>query len=79
MVKLIVFNMDAFLQVVNQCNGSVYLLKKDGRRENINKDYDTQEYLRRKHQVNQDYSRLSLEIPDSKDYISIVSYNMGNL
>ena len=42
MMKLRILNMKEFLKTVNGCEGPVYLVDSDGRRENVNKEYGTQ-------------------------------------
>lgn len=67
-----------FLQKVNECNGLVNLLHPDGRKENINKQYGIQEELLQKYRENKNSLRLSLDLPNFKDYMSIVSYYAGD-
>ena len=47
MMKLRILNMKEFLKTVNGCEGPVYLVDSDGRRENVNKEYGTQSDCRR--------------------------------
>jgi len=78
MIKLNILNMKNFLQTVNECSGIVNLLYPDGRKENINKQYEVQNQLLQKYKENKNYLPLSLDIPTPKDYISIVSYYAGD-
>lgn len=79
MVTLNIWNMKNFLQKVNMCSSEVNLLYPDGRKENINKQYGLQNRLLQQHRENNNHLQLSLDIPDSKDYISVVSYYVGNI
>lgn len=78
MIKLNILNMKGFLQMVNACGGVVNLLQPDGSKENINKQYGIQNELLQRYRENKNFLRLSLDIPTTKDYFSIVSYYTGN-
>ena len=78
MVMLNIWNMKNFLQKVNMCSGAVNLLYPDGRKEDMNKQYGLQNQLLQKHRENKNHLQLSLDIPDSKDYMSVISYYGGN-
>ena len=78
MVKLNIINMTNFLDTVNECNGSVNLLHSDGRKENINKQYDIQKNLLQKYGRNNNYLKLSLDIPNRNDYLRIVYFTIGD-
>lgn len=78
MVKLNILNMENFLQAVNSCRGRVDLLYPDGKRENINGQYEIQKELLKSHRKNGDFQRLTLEIPDVKDYMNMITYYAGN-
>ena len=60
------------------CSGAVNLLYPDGRKEDMNKQYGLQNQLLQKHRENKNHLQLSLDIPDSKDYMSVISYYVGN-
>lgn len=78
MIKLnILKNMEGFLQTVNECCGAVNLLHPDGRKEDINKQYGIQEELLQKYMENESSLCLALDIPTSKDYMSIVTFSVG--
>lgn len=79
MVKLNILNMENFLQMVNACSGAVNLLHSDGRKENMNHQYGLQRELRKRFEENGDFLRLSLDIPGARDYMSIISYYVGNI
>ena len=70
--------MKEFFRTVNMCGGAVNLLSPDGRKENINKQYGVQKELLQKYSENNNFLQLSLEIPDPKDYMSIVFYYAGD-
>ena len=78
MLMLNIWNMKNFLQKVNMCSGAVNLLYPDGRKEDMNKQYGLQNQLLQKHRENKNHLQLSLDIPDSKDYMSVISYYVGN-
>lgn len=78
MIKLNILNMKNFLQTVNACNSAVNLLYPDGRKENICRQYNLQNELLQQYRENKNCLQLSLEIPNPKDYISIVSYYAGD-
>lgn len=79
MVKLNILNMENFLQMVNACSGAVNLLHSDGRRENMNRQYGLQRELLKRFEENGDFLRLSLDIPEARDYMNIISYYVGNI
>lgn len=78
MIILNIWNLEAFLQKVNMCDGAVHLLHGDGRKENIKRCTKAQNELREKHRENKNYLRLRLDIPNSKDYMKLVCYYVGN-
>lgn len=78
MIKLGIFNMNRFLQTVNNCTGVVNLLYPDGRKENINKRYDLQRMLCQQHREGKKYLRLSLEIPEPGDYLDVIFFSIGD-
>lgn len=78
MIKLNIINMSEFVQVVNGCSGAVKLLNPDGTAENINKQFELQTELRRRHRENKGYLPLKLDIRNPKDYMSIVSFTVGD-
>lgn len=78
MINLNILNMKNFLQTVNACSGMVNLLYPDGRKENINKQHEIQNELLQKYRENKNCLRLTLDIPNPKDYMSIVSYYAGD-
>lgn len=78
MIKVDVFRMERFLEVVNGCAGPVNLLKQDGGKENIHKRRHIQGELLQKHRDNRRHLRLSLEIPNPKDYLCIVNFAIGD-
>lgn len=78
MIKINIFNMENFLQTVNSCGGAVNLIHPDGRGENINKQYDIQERLRKEHAQNKQYLPLILDIRNTKDYMNIVFFSIGD-
>lgn len=79
MIKLnILRNMYGFLQKVNECDGRVNLLHPDGRKENINKQYEVQSDLLQKYRDNKNCLKLSLDITNPKDYMRIIFYTIEN-
>lgn len=77
-VKLNILNMANFLDTVNACTGKVNMLSPDNKKVNINGEEKVQDRLWRQYRQNKNSLRLVLEIPDPKDYMSIVSYYAGD-
>lgn len=78
MVKFNILNMESFLQMVNACRGMVNLLYADGRKENINGQYEAQGRLLERFRENGNFLRIVLDIPDAGDYMNLVTYYIGN-
>ena len=78
MVKLNILNMKKFLDTVNACTGKVNMLCPDGKKRNINGEERVQDSLWLQYLQNKNYLRLVLEIPNPMDYMSIVSYYVGD-
>ncbi len=78
MIRLNILNMKEFLQTVNACSGCVNVMSSDGRKEDINKQYAIQKELLEKYNENKNSLHLSLDIPNSTDYMNIVSYYIGD-
>lgn len=78
MVKLNILNLKRFLETVNACTGSVNMLCQDGKKVNINRAERVQEGLRQQYGQNGNSLKITLEIPNPKDYMSIVSYYAGD-
>lgn len=78
MIKLNILNMKEFLQTVDGCEGPINLLHSNGRKENINKQSLIQSELVQKYRENKNYLKLSLDIPNSKDYMKIVFFSIGD-
>ena len=72
-MKLRIFNMKNFLAAVNDCECAVNLVHPDGWRENINKQYYVQKLLTEEYMENGSYLKLRLEVPESRDYMRLVS------
>ena len=79
MIKLSIFNMEDFLEIVNKCSGTIELLHLNGKKEKINKKYSIQKELIQKHKENKNHTWLSLDIPIStKDYMNIIFFTIGD-
>lgn len=78
MVKLNILNMKSFLQVVNSCSGIINCVYPDGRKKDINKHYKAQEELLKLYEKNNNYLPLTLDIPNSKDYMNVIFYYVGD-
>lgn len=78
MIRLNILNMNNFLQAVNTCGGCVNLISPDGSRENINKQYAVQDEILKEYRENKNSMHLTLDIPNSTDYMNIVSYYVGD-
>lgn len=78
MLKLNVLNLERFLEVVNGCHSAINMVCADGRKENINKQDSIQRELQVRYDKNKGSLPITLEIPDYKDYLSIVYYYIGD-
>ena len=78
MVKLNIFDINEFLQTVNSCKGEVNLVTQEGNLENINKKYQRQQELVENHKTNKNFSRLSVNIPNVKDYFKVIFFSIAN-
>lgn len=78
MFKVTVFNVKGFLKTVNDCTGAVNVVYPDGKKENINKDDDVQREMLNKYIANKKCLQLTLDIPNPKDYFSIVFFSCGD-
>ena len=78
MSRLNILNMNNFLETVNACKGSVQMLCADGRRVNIHRAGAVQKDLPEQFRQNRNSLRIALEIPNPRDYMSIVSYYAGD-
>ncbi|EGB91859.1 hypothetical protein HMPREF0240_03096 [Clostridium sp. D5] len=77
-IKLNIVNMNQFLNLVNNSTGPVHLLSPDGRKELLNHQYTLQRELRQKHLEAKRSLRLTLELPNPKDYMTIVLFSIGD-
>lgn len=75
-IKLNVFNIREFLGIINECRGDIDLLYGDGRRETLNREIRSQSELLKRHRENKNCLRISLEIPDQKDYMRMVFFTI---
>lgn len=78
MIKLNILNLKAFLETVNACKGKVNMLCADGQKININGEREVQARLWQQYKDNKNSLPLVLEIPETKDYMSIISYYAGD-
>lgn len=78
MIRISIFQMNDFLNVVNNCEGPVNLQSPDGAVIDIRQNPATQESLKQQHQAEGGYSRLQLEIPQKTDYMNIVLFSIGD-
>ncbi len=78
MIKVNILSMKNFLSAVNACLGNVYMLDPCGSKVNINREEAIQRSLWEQFRKNKNYLRLSLVIPDPKDYMNLVSSYVGN-
>lgn len=74
MFKVDIFRMERFLEVVNRCTGPVHLLDGVGQKQNINRHHRIQDELLQKHRDSKRHLRLSLEVPNPRDYRNIVNF-----
>ncbi|SCP97721.1 ribonuclease HII [Anaerobium acetethylicum] len=78
MMKLNILNIKNFFGAVNECTGEVNMLRPDGKKVNISRQYLIQNDLQEEYRKNKNYLRINLDIPNPKDYMSIVSYYAGD-
>lgn len=78
MIKLNILNMKKFLEAVNGCSGTVAILSPDGKKKNINKQYNIQSELMQEYYNNRNCLGLSLDIPNPRDYLKIIHYYIGD-
>lgn len=74
MMKLNVLNMKNFLGIINESIGEVNMLCPDGKKVNISRQYTIQNELQKEYTKNKNHLRLILDIPNPKDYMSMVFY-----
>lgn len=74
MFNLYIFNIERFLEVVNNCHGPVYIFSENGNKVDIKGNKSEQMYLQRKFRENGDVILLSLDISiRAQDYLKIVN------
>lgn len=78
MIKLNVFNLEEFLQLMKECAGPVKMLCPDGSQQDITRQDQTQPELRRRHSDNRHCLELTLDIPNPRDYLKIVYFTIGD-
>lgn len=72
MVKLNISSIKDFLKTVNECNGPINLLSGDGKKEDLTAHVSKQHEMLQLYQKEKGFLRLTLEIPDPKDYMKLV-------
>ena len=78
MMKLNILNMKNFLKVVNECRDEVRVILPDGKKKNIRNHYVMQGVLLKEFEKNKGCLKITLEVVNPKDYMSIVSYYAGD-
>lgn len=78
MIKLNILNLERFLETVNRCTGRVLIIRPDGEKADINKQYDVQRELWEEYRERAEYLPLTLKIEDPSDYMRIVSCYAGD-
>ncbi len=78
MLKFKILDMNNFLNTVNACKGEVLMRYPEGGKVNIRGQYRIQNILRKQFSENKNCLPIVLECPDSKDYMSLVSYYAGD-
>lgn len=77
-VSMTVFHLTPFLQAVNDCTGSVWLLDEQGERTDLHRNTALQQTLCGRHAANGNYSKFALNIPQPRDYLSLVQFYTSN-
>lgn len=78
MMKLNILNMKNFLNVVNECRDEVRVILPDSKKKNIRNHYVMQGVLLKEFEKNKGCLKITLEVVNPKDYMSIVSYYAGD-
>ena len=78
MMKLNILNMKNFLNVVNECRDEDRVILPDGKKKNIRNHYVMQGVLLKEFEKNKGCLKITLEVVNPKDYMSIVSYYAGD-
>ena len=78
MMKLNILNMKNFLNVVNECRDEVRVILPDGKKKNIRNHYVMQGVLLKEFEKNKGCLKITLDVVNPKDYMSIVSYYAGD-
>lgn len=78
MIKLRISNIDSFFETVNECEGRVNVIDKNGNSTNIAHQIFAQRNLYKQYYQNKKCLDLCLQIPDPGDYFKIVSYYAGD-
>ncbi|MEY8355314.1 hypothetical protein AALB39_18425 [Lachnospiraceae bacterium 54-53] len=78
MIRLDIFKMNDFLNVVDHCGGPVVLHSQDGTVTDIRQNPAAQNNLKQQHQAEGGRSRLRLDIPEKTDYMDIVLFSLGD-
>lgn len=79
MIKLYIFDLEAFLDLADQCRGPVTLLTKDKKTVDIRNNRRVQNNLYRQHALEGGRLNLYLNIPQVKDYFQLVNFSIGDL
>ena len=77
-VSMTVFHLEPFLQAVNDCTGSVWLLGNQPAKADLHGSPALQQTLRGRHSANGNYSKLALDIQQPRDYLSLVQFYTSN-
>ncbi len=72
MFKFNILDMPAFLKAVNECGGTVNIIQENGYKSNINKEWSIQSALKERFRENHNSLKVTLSIPDYKDYLRVV-------
>ena len=77
-VSMTVFHLTPFLQAVNDCTGSVWLLGAQPAKVDLHRNPALQQTLCGRHAANGNYSKFALNIPQPRDYLSLVQFYASN-
>ena len=78
MIKLYIFDLDAFLDLADQCSGPVRLLTEDEKTVDIRNNRRVHKNLLREHARKGGRLNLRLNIPEVKDYFRLVNFSIGD-
>ncbi len=78
MIKLNILNLKNFMEELDQCQGIVYMLGRNGKRDVLGRQPDIHANLKQRYLEGGGCLPLTLEFSDPGDYMRMVSYYAGD-